>query len=78
MARVVPGESLKVLSGRTTEGSSRMSKQFKKEVAEGHENIFMDFGYEAVKIIGGSKTPLSEFSMKAQREIAKCTVLLSN
>lgn len=72
------GKSLKIVSERTTEGSSTMTKQFETEVARGPEMMFADFKYEAAKISGVVKTFLSESTEGAHTENKNIFPVLSN
>lgn len=71
-------KSLKVVSERTMEGSSVMSKQFEIEVAGDLEKVFADFKCKAAKTTGNLKIFLLESTKSARRKIVNCVAILSN
>lgn len=72
------GESLKVMSERTTKDFSMMSKQHKTILPLLLRRVFTEFRYETVKSFGNLKAFLSEFTMGARRKIANFVAVLSS
>lgn len=72
------GESLNVMSKRTTEGSFMISKQLEAEVTQGSKPILAEFKYEIAKIFGVLNTFLPESTLGVQRETANCVAMLFN
>lgn len=71
-------KSLKAASERTTAGSSMISKKAETKVAQGFEENFGEFKYDAAKFFGGLNTSFSEPTLCALHEIANCIGILSN
>lgn len=72
LSRTDLGESLKVVSKRSTDGSLMISIQFETDVAQILEKFFAHCKYEATNVSSVLKMPLSELKFNAQREVANC------
>lgn len=66
------GESLKDVSGQTTEGSSSKCQLSETEVAQSFERRFAGFENGVARNLGGLKMSFLEFTLGTQRDCLKC------